>query len=230
MNKILELKDGSKKYYAAENIINALNHINLEFELGNIYLISGHSGSGKSTLIHTIGLLDKLDSGSLVICDNEIKDLSEDVLARIRMTNIGFVFQNYFLNKDINALENVMMPMYINSMIKKDDIKERAKNLLKNVGLENRMFHFPSQLSGGEQQRVAIARALSNDPTIILADEPTGNLDKENERRIIDIFVELKKLNKCIVIVTHSEELKKYADVIYEMDNGNLKEVSNESK
>lgn len=230
MKKILELKNGNKDYCTTEDKINALNSVNLSLKLGKIYLIYGHSGSGKSTLIHTIGLLDGLDSGTLIVCDKKIDNLSENELAGIRMNNIGFIFQSYFLNKEINALENVMMPMYINPNIKKNDIKENAENLLKQVGLENRMLHFPNQLSGGEQQRVAIARALANNPNIILADEPTGNLDKENEKKIIEIFVELKKLNKCIVIVTHSEELKEYADVIFEMENGKLKEVSYENK
>lgn len=225
MKNLLKLKNGNKQYSTTNEVIIALKNINLKFEQGNIYLIYGHSGSGKSTLIHTIGLLDKLDSGSLIVCDKEIEYLSEKELANIRMNNIGFVFQSYFLNKELNALENVMMPMYINSKIKKEDRKEIAKKLLKQVGLENRIYHYPSQLSGGEQQRVAIARALSNNPTIILADEPTGNLDKQNEEKIMDIFLKLKKLGKCIVIVTHSNELRKYADIIFEMDNGNLNEV-----
>jgi ABC-type lipoprotein export system ATPase subunit len=229
MEKILELKNGNKEYITANEKIIALDNVNLKLELGKIYLIYGHSGSGKSTLIHVLGLLDKLDSGSLLLDNEEINNLNEKEKAKIRMNNIGFVFQSYFLDKQINALENVMMPMYINSKIKKQNRKYLAEKLLKLVGLEKRMMHFPNQLSGGEQQRVAIARALSNDPTIILADEPTGNLDKTNEENIIDIFIKLKKLNKCIVIVTHNENLKQYADVIYEMDNGKLKEVKNEN-
>lgn len=229
MEKILELKNGNKEYITANEKIIALDNVNIKLELGKIYLIYGHSGSGKSTLIHVLGLLDKLDSGSLLLDNEEINNLNEKEKAKIRMNNIGFVFQSYFLDKQINALENVMMPMYINSKIKKQNRKYLAEKLLKLVGLEKRMMHFPNQLSGGEQQRVAIARALSNDPTIILADEPTGNLDKTNEENIIDIFIKLKKLNKCIVIVTHNENLKQYADVIYEMDNGKLKEVKNEN-
>jgi ABC-type lipoprotein export system ATPase subunit len=229
MEKILELKNGNKEYITANEKIIALDNVNIKLELGKIYLIYGHSGSGKSTLIHVLGLLDKLDSGSLLLDNEEINNLNEKEKAKIRMNNIGFVFQSYFLDKQINALENVMMPMYINSKIEKQNRKYLAEKLLKLVGLEKRMMHFPNQLSGGEQQRVAIARALSNDPTIILADEPTGNLDKTNEENIIDIFIKLKKLNKCIVIVTHNENLKQYADVIYEMDNGKLKEVKNEN-
>ena len=169
MKKVLELKNGNKEYNTFDNKITALSNINIKFDLGKIYLIYGHSGSGKSTLIHTIGLFDKLDSGSLIVCDRKIENLKEQELAYIRMNNIGFIFQSYFLSKEMNAIENVMMPMYINPKIKKIDRLNRAKELLKQVGLEKRMFHYPNQLSGGEQQRVAIARALSNNPTIILA-------------------------------------------------------------
>lgn len=225
MKSVLELKNGCKKFYMSEQEIVALNNISIRFNLGKIYCIVGHSGSGKSTLIHILGLLDNLTTGNLSLCGKDVSQMNEKQKAKHRMKNIGFIFQSYFLNKNRKAIDNVMMPMYINPKIKRKDRKPRAEMLLKKVGLENRMEHLPKELSGGEQQRVAIARALVNDPLILLADEPTGNLDRKNENKVIEIFKQLRDEGKCIIIVTHSEELSKFADKIYEMDHGVLNEV-----
>ena len=228
MVKVIKLVNGKKIFEIGNKKIVALNNASIDFELGKLYLIMGHSGSGKSTLIQILGLLDNLSSGELYINDVDDNTLTDNEKADIRMKNIGFVFQSYFLNKNINALDNIIMPMYVNPEIKRTQRKEKAINLLKMVGLEERKNHLPSELSGGEQQRVAIARSLSNNPNIILADEPTGNLDESNEEKIMNIFVELKKLNKCVVVVTHNESLRKFADVILKMKDGKISEVLNE--
>ncbi len=214
--KIFKLKN--------EKEINALNNVSISFKQGLFYAIMGHSGAGKSTLIQTLGLLDNLSSGDIYINNTSIKRLSEKEKSYIRMKYIGFIFQSFHLNSKLKAIENVMLPMYINPNIHKNDRKIIAKGLLRKFGLEERMAHYPKELSGGEQQRVAIARALANNPQFILADEPTGNLDEENEKIV---FEELKKLTlegKTIIVVTHNDMVKKYADKILYMSNGFIKE------
>ena len=176
----------SKKYQLkSENVI-AVNDVSYSFLYGKLYAIMGHSGSGKSTLIHCLGLLDKVDSGKIYINDKDISDFSEKQKNIMRNEKIGFVFQNYYLNNNMRAFENVMLPMIINKKYQHIDIKTKAKKLLKEMGLSDRVNHYPKELSGGEQQRVAIARALANNPDIILADEPTGNLDIENEIYVLE--------------------------------------------
>ena len=183
----------------------------------------GHSGCGKSTLINIIGLIDKQTSGEYLIDTVEVSKLSEDEKAELRMKKIGFVFQDFFLNPRLTALENVMVPMLINKDIPKEEREVIATNLLKELGLEDRINHKPNELSGGEGQRVAIARALANNPDIILADEPTGNLDKKNETMVFDILKKLvKEKKKCVIVVTHNNIINDYADVIYKLDNGKL--------
>ena len=214
-NKIF--KNGDKKIYA-------LNNVSVSIKSEMFYAIMGHSGAGKSTLIQILGLLDSLSSGELYINGKNIQALSENEKSYIRMEQIGFIFQSFYLNPKLKAIENVMLPMYINSKIKKSERNSRAMELLKKFGLEKRINHYPRELSGGEQQRVAIARALANDPNFILADEPTGNLDEENEKIV---FAELKKLTKegkTVIVVTHNDIVKKYADKILYMDNGVIKE------
>lgn len=223
MNKKIILRSGNKIFKINDVQISALTDVNLTIECGKLYAIMGHSGSGKSTLIQIIGLLDDLTSGELIIDGKNVKELTENEKAKIRMKEIGFVFQSFYLNPRLKACENVELPMFINSEIKKSDRKKRAKLLLYSLGLENRVNHYPKELSGGEQQRIAIARALSNNPNFILADEPTGNLDKENEKIVFDILKKLTKENKAVVIVSHNEEIKKYADEIFYMDNGKLR-------
>ncbi len=223
---IIKISDLAKKYKKKEKEILVLNHIDLSFEKGKIYNIIGHSGSGKTTLLNIIGTLLEFDSGKILIDGFDITSMNEKEKADIRNQKIGFVFQSYFLNDKLKAFENVMVPMYINVNIKKSNRKNLAIQLLKKVKLEDRINHYPKELSGGEQQRVAIARALANNPEIILADEPTGNLDKENEKIILEIFKKLKEEGKCIIISSHSDYIKKYADVILEINDGKVEVVT----
>lgn len=219
-----------KKIYklSKNNELVALKNISITFEKNKFYGIIGHSGSGKSTLIQIIGLLDGYDSGNYIIDDIDVCNLSEDKKAKLRMKKFGFVFQSFYLNEKLTALENVIVPTLINKNIKPDFRKKLARELLTKVGLGDRLNHRPSQLSGGEQQRVAIARALVNTPEVIIADEPTGNLDKKNEKMIFDLLKKLvEEEGKTIILVSHNEIIKNYADVIYSLDDGYLELVKN---
>ena len=201
-----------------------MDNVELEIVPGKMYVVMGHSGSGKSTLIQILGLLDTLTEGKLYINGEETSNLTEDEKAEIRMKEIGFVFQSFYLNPKLTALENVILPMYINNEIPSQKRKERAIQLLKSFGLESRMNHYPKELSGGEQQRIAISRALVNNPTFILADEPTGNLDAKNEKIVYEYLKKLSQEGKAIVVVSHNENIKEYADKIYYMEDGKLRE------
>ncbi len=214
----------SKSYYKDKKQIKILEEVSYTFEKGKFYCIVGKSGIGKTTLIKCLGLLLDFDSGEMQINNKNIKKLSENKKADIRSKNIGFVFQNFYLNPLMNAYENVMLPMYINDQLNKQERKERAYQLLKEVDLENRETHFPKELSGGEQQRVAIARSLANNPEIILADEPTGALDAENAENILKILKNLTKQNKCIIVVSHDEKIIKYADRVLKIEDKKIKE------
>lgn len=219
-----------KKIYklSKNNELVALKNISITFEKNKFYGIIGHSGSGKSTLIQIIGLLDGYDSGNYIIDDIDVCNLSEDKKAKLRMKKFGFVFQSFYLNEKLTALENVIVPTLINKNIKPDFRKKLARELLTKVGLGDRLNYRPSQLSGGEQQRVAIARALVNTPEVIIADEPTGNLDKKNEKMIFDLLKKLvEEEGKTIILVSHNEIIKNYADVIYSLDDGYLELVKN---
>ena len=225
---MLKLDKISKSYSIDKNDkISLLNDISLEISNNKFYGIVGHSGSGKSTLLNIIGLIDDFDSGKYFIDNKEVNYLSEDEKSSIRKKKFGFVFQSFYLNNRLTALENVMIPMYINKGIPKSERKKIAMNLLEKFGLGNRINHRPNQLSGGEQQRVAIARALANNPEVILADEPTGNLDKKNEEMIFNYFKKLvTEDKKTVVIVSHNEIINKYADIIYKLEDGKIyKEV-----
>lgn len=201
-----------------------LDNVNLEIKKNNFYSIVGKSGAGKSTLLHLLGLLDIPDKREIYINGKQTSNLKPKEAAFLRMSTIGFVFQSYHLNNLLKANENVMLPMYVNPKYNYHDMEIRADELLKLVGLEHRKHHFPNELSGGEQQRIAIARALANDPDCILADEPTGNLDKENESNIFNIFKELVNIGKSVVVISHNESVKNYTDTIYELKNGELEE------
>lgn len=220
--KVIEIRGLVKNYELKKRKIEVLKGIDIDFEKGKFYAIRGHSGSGKSTFITIIGLLETITSGVCKINGRDIKELNDKELSDIRRSNIGFIFQDFYLDDHLRAIENVMMPMYINNDIKKEDRSRKALELLKSVGLEDRVNHFPKELSGGEKQRVAIARALANDPEIIIADEPTGNLDEESEKKIFAILKNLSEREKCIVVVSHSEEVKEYADVVYKLKDGLL--------
>lgn len=219
---IIEIKNLSKTF--KKNTIQVLNDVNYKFKKGTIYCISGRSGAGKSTLVQILGLLSKPTKGKVLINGQDTSTLNDDEKSELRNQTIGFVFQSFYLDKMLKAYENVMLPMYLCNK-DKNIMKEKALKLLETVELENRANHFPSELSGGEQQRVAIARALANEPEIILADEPTGSLDPENEKNILKILKKLADKGKCVIIVSHSQEVQKYADKILKIDKQKIVEV-----
>lgn len=222
MDYIITIKDITKTYKTKKRDVEVLKNIDLTFSLGKFYAIMGPSGSGKSTLFNILGLVDTPSSGAYRINGIDTTKLTDKSSSIIRMNNIGFVFQDFNLDPYLNALENVMMPLYLNKKIKKEDREKISKDILTKLNLENRLEHFPNELSGGEAQRVAIARALVNNPNIILADEPTGNLDEELETEIFKILKSLTKENKCVIVVSHSSKIKEYADVVYTLKDGKI--------
>lgn len=226
MSKI-ELINACKQYIKNKETIQILENINVKFETGKMYAIIGNSGAGKTTLLNIIGTIDKLSSGKMLIDGQEIKDVKEKEMAHLRMEKIGFIFQEFYLNKNMTVEENIMQPMYINEKYTKQIMKQRTEELIKTIGLTERKKHFPKELSGGEQQRVAIARALANEPDIILADEPTGNLDKENETKIFEILQNLSTKGKCVIVVSHSNKIEQYADIILKLNEKNLEIETN---
>lgn len=222
MDYIITIKDITKTYKTKKRDVEVLKNIDLTFSLGKFYAIMGPSGSGKSTLFNILGLVDTPSSGTYKINGIDTTKLTDKSSSIIRMNNIGFVFQDFNLDPYLNALENVMMPLYLNKKIKKEDREKISKDILTKLNLENRLEHFPNELSGGEAQRVAIARALVNNPNIILADEPTGNLDEKLETEIFKILKSLTKENKCVIVVSHSGKIKEYADVVYTLKDGKI--------
>lgn len=200
MENVIELREINKIYHTGEVSLHVLNNINLKIRHGEHISIMGASGSGKSTLLNMIGCLDRPTSGKIIIDGKDASKLNDNELAHIREKKIGFVFQFFYLIPNLDVLQNVELPMIFAN---RKDLKKRALELLKMVGLEKRLHHYPSQLSGGEQQRVAIARALANEPEIILADEPTGNLDSKSGKAIMDILYKLNKDGITLLIVTH---------------------------
>ena len=220
MTEVIKLKNINKSFELKDEKIKALKNVNLSFEDNMFYAIKGHSGSGKSTLISILGLIDKATSGTYLLNNEDINNMSDDKLSTLRMKNIGFVFQSFNLEENLTAIENVCIPMLINKDIKIKDRKNNAIKLLGDLGLKDRLNHKPKELSGGEQQRVCIARALANDPKILLCDEPTGNLDRKNEKIVFDMLKELSKKGKCIIVVSHSNDVDKYADKIIKINEG----------
>ena len=221
MNKIIELKNVNKIYKTKVENIHILKNINLAFNKGDFISIQGKSGSGKTSLLNILGLLDEPTDGEIYINGEKIYYRNEKAKTAIRNKKIGFVFQFHYLLNEFTALENVMMPALINKNMNKNEIKKKAKELLALVGLAKRIKHKPMELSGGEKQRVAIARAMINDPDIILADEPTGNLDTETSNIINKLFMKInKERNQSIIIVTHSLELANLATYKYKIENG----------
>lgn len=211
--EILKLENIEKNYDAKTENLHIIRDLNLTVNEGEFISILGRSGSGKSTLLNIMGLLDKADGGKIFIDGKEVEYLSESEKDKIKNTMIGFVFQFHYLLPEFSALENVMLPALISKNRPKDEIEKEAKHLLELVGLEDRITHKPSQLSGGEKQRVAIARALINNPKILLADEPTGNLDEETSEVIFSILKDInKKNNQTIIVVTHSKDLAEISD------------------
>ncbi len=211
VGSIIEVKDIEKIY---GNTTKVLDGFSYKFEEGKFYAIMGRSGAGKSTLLNIIGTIDEATSGEVVIKDKGITSLSDKEKALIRNKQIGFVFQGFYLNSYLNALENVIVPMRINSEIQVKDRKKLAIELLEKFGAKDLAMSKPSEMSGGEQQRVCIARALANNPEIILADEPTGNLDEENEKIVFEHLKKLSEQGRTVIVVSHNERVKDYADDI----------------
>ncbi|ATZ60608.2 MAG: ABC transporter ATP-binding protein [Methanosarcinales archaeon Met12] len=202
---MIELINVSKSYEGGENEFWALRNINLKIEKGDFTSIVGPSGSGKSTLLHILGFLDKPTKGAVLIDGKHAERLSDDELTMVRRDRVGFVFQQYYLNDSMSALQNVMLPLEFS---RDNNRKEKAVRLLGLVGLADKLDNYPSGLSGGEQQRVAIARALANNPELILADEPTGNLDSASGNKILNLLTELnKEKGVAMVIITHDEKI-----------------------
>ena len=225
-SKIIELKNVNKIYKTKAEEIHILKNINLSFSKGNFVSIQGKSGSGKTTLLNILGLLDVPTNGDMFIDEKKINYKNEKIKNIIRNEKIGFVFQFHYLLNEFTALENVMMPALINKNLDKKEIKKRALELLTLVGLSERIKHKPLELSGGEKQRVAIARSMINNPEIILADEPTGNLDTETSLVINNLFKKINEEKKqSIIIVTHSLELANLAEYKYKIEKGEFNKV-----
>ncbi|EFM2926022.1 ABC transporter ATP-binding protein [Campylobacter coli] len=215
MKELIQIKNLSKKF----GKVKALDNINLNIYKGEWLAIMGPSGSGKSTLLNILSLMDDPSSGKYILDNEDLEQINEEQKITLRREKIGLIFQQFHLILYLSALENVMLSQYYHSSVDEED----AKAVLEKVGLSHRLSHLPSQLSGGEQQRVCIARALINNPEILLADEPTGNLDEANEKIVLETLQKLKNEGKTIVLITHNPELAKFADRTLILQHGILK-------
>lgn len=224
MKTVIELKDVSKTYKMDEIEVPVLKDVSLKISEKEFVAIMGPSGSGKSTLLNMVGCLDRPSSGKIFLDGIDISTLNDSELAKLRGRKIGFVFQFFHLYPTLTAKENIELPMMIIEL-DKETREKRAEELLKLVGLEKRAGHLPSQLSGGERQRVAVARALANNPSLLLADEPTGNLDSKKGKEIIDLFIKLNKEGRTIVIVTHDPQIASYAKDMIKIKDGMIQRV-----
>jgi putative ABC transport system ATP-binding protein len=231
MENVIELRNVSKHYNMGDNnIVRALDDINIEIKKGDFVAIMGPSGSGKSTSMNLVGSLDLATQGEIYLDGQNIEYLEESELAQIRGRKIGFIFQQFNLIPNLTAKENVMLPMLFQGK-ERFEREERAEKLLSLIELGERMDHYPNQLSGGQQQRVAIARALANDPEVILADEPTGNLDTKTGEMVMEFLNKLNEEGKTIIIVTHNSELaKEHAKIIYSVRDGKIESVEKKVK
>lgn len=219
MSEMILAKDVSKNFHRGAEIIHAVNCVSLSVNPGEVIAITGRSGSGKTTFLSCVGMLESIDSGSLMLAGKDVSKLSEAQRTKLRRDLMGFVFQRFFLIPTLTAMENVALPgLFAGKPLSSDKIME----LLKKVGVAERAHHKPGQMSGGEMQRVAIARALALNPPIIIADEPTGNLDSTNAKAVFDLFRELSKQGKAVIIATHSKELAKSCDRIIELSDGRI--------
>jgi lipoprotein-releasing system ATP-binding protein len=217
---LLQVSDLVKNYASGAETLHILQGLSFIVKQGTSLAVTGESGSGKSTLLNILGGLDRCDSGSVMVAGAEITGLSESGLSAYRSHRVGFIFQFHYLLKDFTALENVMLPAYIAGMKKKDAL-EKARLLMSDVRLEDRLHHYPSQLSGGERQRVAVARSLVNDPDLVLADEPTGNLDAQNSAVVAELlYAGAEKWGKTLIVVTHDQNLAERAATRYVLHNG----------
>jgi lipoprotein-releasing system ATP-binding protein len=219
---LLEVKDIVKSFVSGAETLFILRGVSLKVETGSTVAITGQSGSGKSTFLNILGGLDRCDSGTVIVSGERISGLSEKELTNYRCHRVGFIFQFHYLLKDFTALENGMIPGFIAGMKKKDAL-EKARGFLADVNLEDRLHHYPSQLSGGERQRVAVARSMINSPDLILADEPTGNLDPANSDSVAELlYSDAEKWGKTLIVVTHDEKVANRARIRYTLENGVL--------
>lgn len=225
MSRILHTINLQKVYKTGPQEVEVLKGIDLEIQSGEIVIIMGPSGVGKSTLLHLVGGLDRPSEGSVYIDNKDIFSMNEKELAVFRNKSIGFVFQFHHLLPEFTALENVMLPGIMHNT-DLESIENNSRKILDEIGLSHRLDHKPSELSGGEQQRVAVARALMNNPRIVLADEPTGNLDKKNSESLYELILDLNnKLNQTFIIVTHNDLMARHAQRVIELEDGKIKNI-----
>jgi putative ABC transport system ATP-binding protein len=218
-NHIIKLEGAKKIYTIGSNEVKALNGVNIEFNRGDFWAIMGPSGSGKSTMMNIIGCLDRLSSGHYFLEGHDVSSLDDDSLSDFRLRHLGFIFQSFNLIPQLSVLRNIELPLYYLGWQPEQSLA-RARELAMSVGLEGRLDHKPTELSGGQMQRVAIARALANDPKILLADEPTGNLDSQTGDQIMELLVELNKSGKTVIMVTHEQDIAMYAKNRLHMKDG----------
>lgn len=229
MSTIISLNNSSKYYYVGAEVIKALQGIDLTIEANEYVAIMGPSGSGKSTIMNILGCLDTPTHGNYLLNRKDVSKLADDQLAEIRNIEIGFVFQNFNLLPRYTALENVTLPL-VYAGIPKYDRQKKGEAVLKDVGLSDRMNHKPNELSGGQKQRVALARALVNSPSIILADEPTGNLDSSTSADILRLFDSIQQAGNTVILVTHEEDIAQHARRIIKLIDGRVEEDRDNSK
>ena len=223
---LISLQEVTKYYQMGDSVVKAIDGIDITIEKGGFVAIMGPSGSGKSTAMNLVGSLDLATKGKILLEGIDIEKFSESELAQLRGKKIGFIFQSFNLIPNLTAKENVMLPLLFQG-IDKEEREVSSEKLLKLVGLEDRMDHYPNQLSGGQQQRVAIARALANDPEIILADEPTGNLDTKTGEHVMDLLTTLNEQGKTIILITHAAEVAmKHAKKIYWLKDGKIEKLT----
>ena len=219
---ILQAKNIDKSFSNGKTKLSVLKDFSLDVDVGQIITIMGQSGSGKTTALNILGTLDQADAGELTINGTQVHDMNETELSTIRNRDIGFVFQFHHLLPEFSAIENILMPTWINGV---DDRRDRALDLIEKMGLSERKDHFPSQLSGGERSRVAVARALMNKPKLVLADEPTGNLDEKNANKLIDLLGKINKdFHQAIVLTTHNPKIARIGHKQFFLENGSLSE------
>ena len=226
---LIRLTDVKKTYQMGNQQVHALDGVSLSFEKGSFWAIMGPSGSGKSTMLNILGCLDHVTSGSYVLHDEDVSTLGDNSLSEHRLKHLGFIFQSFNLIPQITVQKNIELPLYYLGWDSKQST-ERAIELAGKVGLEDRLGHKPTELSGGQMQRVAIARALANDPEILLADEPTGNLDTSTGHQIMDLICELNDLGKTVIMVTHEPEIAKHAGYNLHMRDGLIERIEENGK
>ena len=223
MGALIHIENMKKIYNPGENEVRALDGIDLDIERGDLVAIVGHSGSGKSTLMNMLGCLDTPTSGKYVLDGQDVASMTDNQLADVRNKEIGFIFQGFNLISNLDAVGNVELPLVYRG-VSKSERKQIAMEALKSVGLEDRMKHKPNEMSGGQQQRVAVARAVAAKPPIILADEPTGNLDTKSTQEILEILKELHRSGRTVIIITHDEEIASQAHRVIRILDGRIEE------